>query len=96
METFEINGVKYQRKPEIKPKQYSRTMSKVLAMSMMASAMCPDMGYGMGYGGNEPERPNVDIIKEYELIQQKKSMLSKSNRDWVERCFENNFIKVEE
>lgn len=41
----------------------------------------------------EKEIPN-DIVKEYGLIQQKKSNLSKSQRDWIVWKFEKNFKRV--
>lgn len=91
MEEFEINGIKYQKKPE-PPKRSQRRMPPMLmGMMMMAEMAMP--GY---YGGPKKRRdmPHVNIIEEYGLIQQKKSNLSKSQRDWVVSVFERNFIVV--
>lgn len=38
-----------------------------------------------------PERPNIDIVYEYGLIQQKKSKLSLSQRKWVISQFNKNY-----
>jgi hypothetical protein len=40
------------------------------------------------------KRPNLDIVKEYALIQQKKSLLTKSQRDWVVFQFESKYELV--
>lgn len=62
MEIFEINGIKYQRKPE-KSIKTNKTLSKFVMMSAMLAGMS-----GMDMGFKESERPNVDIIQEYNLI----------------------------
>lgn len=83
----EINGVKYIRRVQ-PPNKVSRAMSRVMMATMMLSG---EMGFGGGY---ERKRPNVDIVKEYELIQQKKSNLSRNDREWVCSVFESQFTKV--
>ncbi len=75
---IEINGIKYQQKEQPK-KPMSRTL-----MAMMV----------MGGGSRQKETPNVDLVEEYGLIQQKKSTLSKSQRDWVVWQFEKNFERM--
>lgn len=40
-------------------------------------------------------RPSVDIAQEFELIQQKKSKLSRSDREWVVYQFHKHFKEVE-
>ena len=88
MNTIEINGIKYQQKEHEKRKPMSKTLMALMVMSEMAN------GYGM-YGNSKPkENPKVDIVKEFGLIQQKKSNLSKSERDWVVWQFERNFERV--
>jgi hypothetical protein len=37
------------------------------------------------------KRPNVDIVKEFELIQNKQSALCKSDRDWVVAVFNQQY-----
>lgn len=82
-----IKGKTYRSK-EQPEKKMSHGMAKILMMATMFGGMS-------GYGGkSEPERPKVDIVKEYELILDKKSKLSKSQRDWVEWQFNKNFIEV--
>lgn len=82
---IEINGIKYRQKepPERKP------MSKTLMALMVMSEMAND--YGMCGNSKPKETPKVNVIKEYELIQNKQSKLTKSQRDWVVRQFEKNF-----
>ena len=81
---IEINGVKYQEKKRAK-------VSKTTFSIMLAGLM---LGGGMLGGGKEKQRPNADIVKEYELIQNKKSNLSRSERDWVEDQFLRKYEKV--
>ena len=85
---IEINGIKYRQKEQPKRKPMSKTLMAMMVMAEMAE------GYGMGGSSRQKETPNVDIVKEYELIQQKKSNLSKSQRDWVIWQFEKNFERV--
>lgn len=88
MNTIEINGIKYQQKEQERRKPMSKTLMALMVMSEMAN------GYGM-YGNSKPkENPKVDIVKEFGLIQQNKSKLSKSERDWVVWQFERNFERV--
>lgn len=85
-----INGVQYQKnEPKQKPKP-SRARGMMMQMAMMAYS-----GYVGGSSYNR-QRPTVDIVKEYELIQQKKSKLSRSDREWVIRTFESNYTKMED
>ena len=86
MNTIEINGKYYQQKPS----STTQMSGKLQAMLLMSMAMTTMVGGG-GYGR---KRPQVDIIEEYKLIQQKKSKLSKSDRDWVKYQFRKNFREV--
>lgn len=92
---IEINGIKY-KKNEPKQKQSSYASRRMLGIAAIAAACDPYGGY-IGYGGSSYSRPRpaVDIVKEYELIQNKQSKLSKSDRDWVVRVFEANYTKIE-
>jgi hypothetical protein len=81
---IEVNGEQYIQR-EIKPMGRYPKIYQLLALSAM-------MG---GYGGpREPERPKVNIVEEYELVLKKQSKLSRSQREWVVRQFNKNFIKV--
>lgn len=73
---IEIDGVKYQRKEQPKRKPLSKTVTAALMMAVTFG------GYGSGLRKNK-EVPSVDLIKEFGLIQQKKSNLSRSEREWV-------------
>ena len=84
---IEINGVKYQQKEQQKRKPMGKTMAAMLMMASAFEALDP-------YAKKQKEQPKVDIIKEYGLIQQKRSNLSKSQRDWVVWQFERNFERV--
>lgn len=84
---IEINGIKYQQKEQPKRKPMNKTMAAMLMMASAFSQLDP-------YVKKQKETPKVDIVKEYELIQLKKSNLSKSQRDWVVWQFERNFERV--
>lgn len=83
---IEINGVKY-KKIEHQSYKMSKTMSKVLMVSAMFGGLD-------GISGTTRKRPTVDLEKEYGLIQQKKSNLSRNDRDWVIRQFERQYERV--
>ena len=59
---IEINGIKYQQKEQ--PKLGKKSFSIMLAGLML--------GGGIFGGNKEKEHPKVDVVKEYELIQNKK------------------------
>jgi hypothetical protein len=84
---IEINGVKYQQKEQPKRKPMSKTMAALLMMASAFGSLDP-------YAKKPKKTPQVDIVKEYGLIQQKKSNLSKSQRDWVVWQFEKHFERV--
>lgn len=86
--TIEVNGVKYKRIE----KEVSKKSGKFGAIAAMTMALG---GIGINGVNNEPrKRPHVDIIKEYGLIELKQSNLSRSDREWVKWCFEQDFKKV--
>jgi len=88
MHIVEINGERYERVTK-KGSKMSAKMFSFVAMGMV-------MGGGDMFGQKEPERPNVDVVKEFELICNKKSNLTKSQRDWVEWMFHTNYTKIKE
>jgi hypothetical protein len=85
---LEINGIKYAEIEKQPKKQMSSSMARVVMMATMFGAM----------GGSEVsktrERPSVDLIKEFELVQQKKSNLSRNDRDWVVFQFNKRFKQL--
>ena len=84
---IEINGIKYQ-KIEKQPRKNSKTMNKVLMMAAMFGGLD-------GIGGKTRKRPNVVLEQEYGLIQEKKSKLSRNDRDWVVYQFERQYKRIE-
>jgi len=84
---IEINGLKYRERELPKRKPISKTMTTILTMSAA-------FGFTDFYDKRSKQMLSVDIVKEYELIQQKKSKLSRSKRDWVVWEFERYFELV--
>lgn len=95
---FILNGIKYAPIKPHKSKNHS-TQSKKMSLLLSMGAMmynpyilnAPDI-----YDRYYRELPKgIDIIKEYGLIQQKLSSLSRWERDTVVRIFEKNFYRVD-
>jgi len=83
---MEINGIKYQQKEEPKRNPMPKTLMALMLMAQMTDGI---------YGNSKPKtRPKIDIVKEFELIQQKKSNLSRSQREWVIIQFEHYYEVV--
>lgn len=85
MNEITINGKTYKKKEQ--PKQ-SKSSSKLL---MMAAAMGAMDSYGHSYSR---ERPYVNLEVEFELIQNKQSKLSRSDREWVVASFNRLYKEV--
>lgn len=83
---IEINGLKYRQK-----KQNNQQTAIKSKMAVMIT------GIAAKYGLNtyQRERPKVNIIDEFKLIQEKKSKLSRNDREWVISQFNRNFELVE-
>lgn len=92
METITINGVNYERIPRSAPNLKGKSVSLSLLLASM-----PNFEYSR-YGGGGPPRskplPVDDIVKEYELIQRKKSKLSRNERDRVVVAFKRKYREV--
>ena len=96
--SFELHGARYAPIPkEVEQERGYKTKSKVAAM-LAATALVyspfMDSIYGTGSTYNRKLSSDIDIVKEYGLIMQKKSKLSKWERDTVTRIFEQNFQRV--
>ena len=63
---IEINGIKYRQKEKAKRKPISKTMAALLVMSEVFNSLDP-------YAKQPKREPSVNIIKEFELIQNKQS-----------------------
>lgn len=90
---IEINGIKYKERPPVKQTK----AQQVAAANIVAIAAMVGMNFGVSQslGAKGTMRFN-NIIKEYGLIQQKTSTLSRSERAYIVHEFERNFIKVEQ
>lgn len=96
--SFELHGTRYAPIPkDVDQKGGYKTKSKVAAM-LAATAMMyspfMDTLYETGSTYKRKLSSDIDIVKEYGLIMQKKSKLSKWERDAVTRIFEQNFQRV--
>jgi hypothetical protein len=96
-ESFDLNGVKYApiKTEQRKHKHVSSKLGGIMAMASMI--YMPYMNDLYGYGESRYERKlpdRTDIVKEYGLIQNKQSKLSKWERDMVVRIFEKNYYRV--
>jgi len=82
---FEINGERYS---EIEHPTSRRT-PKMLMMASMMMAMS-------GIGGSNYSRPmpQVNLVEEYKLILEKKSKLSRWERDMVVSQFKRKYTKI--
>lgn len=89
MNEITINGKTYQKKEQPKP---SKSSSKLLMMAAAMGGMAAAMGsYGQSYS---KERPQVKLEEEFELIQNKQSTLSRSDREWVVATFNRLYKEV--
>jgi hypothetical protein len=96
-ESFALNGVKYApiKTEQRKHKHVSSKLGGIMAIASMI--YMPYMNDLYGYGESRYERKlpdGTDIIKEYGLIQNKQSKLSKWERDMVVKIFEKNYYRV--
>lgn len=85
---FEINGVKYRKRPEARSAKGHRSICTLAAMTMAMTGM------GMPGIGSERKRPTVNIVEEFELIQNKQSTLCRNDRDWVVNQFKYLYEEV--
>lgn len=96
-ESFDLHGVRYApiKTEQRKHKHVSSKLGGIMAMASMI--YLPYMNDLYGYGESRYERKlpeGTDIIKEYGLIKNKQSQLSKWERDMVVRIFEKNYYRV--
>jgi len=84
MQTITINGITYKQIPqtETPPKQINNLNPELLALFQIYTA-----AFSNQIKTKTKTFPNVDIIKEFELVQNKKSNLSRSNREWITKQF---------
>lgn len=85
--TLEIEGQLYEERPQEEGPKMPRGLSKFVMAAMMLGGMS---GMGMG-GGHSRPFPKCNLEEEFKLIQQKKSKLSRADRNMVERAFHNKY-----
>lgn len=90
---IEVNGVKYRLKEEKKEKSFytSKTMLMLQALTIMSGSYLDT-----SKKSSSEKVGDENIIKEFGLIQQKKSNLSKSERDYVVWKFNKLFERIDE
>jgi len=87
---IEINGIAYEQMPPQQPKKIPKSLSTILMMSAALQITNP---YATNKARSKP-LPTNDIVKEFELIQLKKSKLSRSERERVVAVFNKNFRRI--
>lgn len=89
MDKIEIEGKIYEEIPQ--QSSNTRTSKKLAAMLSIGALM-----HDMSYGGSSytRQRPSVDLVEEFRLIQQKKSKLNRSDRDWVVSQFNKLYKEI--
>jgi hypothetical protein len=85
----EINGEQYERIPD-EPKM---RVSRSTYLTMMMAQALSSMGTDSNKTGGDP-MPDVNIVEEYKKILEKKSTLSRKQRDWVTAQFKWKYRKV--
>ncbi|MBC7524161.1 MAG: hypothetical protein H7239_06960 [Flavobacterium sp.] len=87
---IEINGLQYRQKEQniSQLKKYNKSFSMLYGMAMMFG------GQGAVGTSRQRETPKVNIVEEFKLIQEKKSKLSRNDRDWVVAKFNRYYEMV--
>ena len=86
---MEINGITYKRKSVVASVP-ARTITKAVAMMEIVAAM----NKMSGRLKSTDKTAGIDIVKEFELIEQKRSRLPRATRDAVVRKFNSFYEKV--
>lgn len=87
---LEINGLTYRAKEQERQQTAGKTLPRGL-MSLMLMGMMLESQVSLGSPKKEKSAPKVNIIEEYKLIMEKKSTLSKRDRDYVVEMFNKNY-----
>ena len=77
---IDINGLKYRQKEQNNQQTTRQSRMSVILMGM---AMMFGAQGSIGTSKRQRETPKVNIVEEFKLIQEKKSKLSRKDRDWV-------------
>ena len=81
---IEINGIKYTEKQK-EPVKTSKALTGLMLMAAVFGGL-PHI--------KEVGKVNVDIVEEFELIQNKKSNLSANQRRWVVHKFNQHYEAI--
>jgi len=91
---LEINGITYVEKPQ--PKRIGNSYRSSLFDFYLPLALAEMAMFHTGTGqSSKASPPDVNIVTEYELIQHKKSNLSRSQREWVVNQF-NRYFEIKQ
>lgn len=90
---IEIDGLKYRQieQNNAQTLRKSKMATMIMGMAMMFTAQG-----NIGSSRRQRETPKVNIVEEFKLIHEKKSKLSRKDRDWVVAQFHRNFQLVSE
>ena len=87
---MEINGIQYKEIEVKENPKMSRKMTMLLGMAMIFE------GQGNLHTSKAKKEPlRVDLIEEFRLIQEKKSKLSRAERESIIYRFNRKYLKVE-
>lgn len=86
---IEIKGILYEEIPKPPKKQMSKASLELMLIAGMYS-----LPFTTSSNSRPKEKLNIDIVKEFELIQDKKSNLSRSQREWVVFQFNKKYRAV--
>lgn len=87
---IDINGLKYRQKEQNNQQTTGQSRMSVILMGM---AMMFVAQGSIGTSKRQRETPKVNIVEEFKLIQEKKSKLSRKDRDWVVSQF-NRYYEI--
>lgn len=88
METITINGKNYKQVERKSSKLGSKMSTMLLTYALVAAGSIGSANRTI------TEKPKLDIVKEYELILQFKSKLSRAQREYVKKTFNRNFVEI--
>lgn len=89
MNRIEIEGKIYEKIPQ--QSSSNGISKKLLSMLAISASMYSDATGGSNY---QRERPSVNLIEEFKLIQQKKSKLNRSDMEWVISKFKKLYKEI--
>lgn len=89
--SIDINGVMYEKIPPRKPTASSRTIERILLMGKAVYGSSMPMGTTF-----RNKFSHLNVVEEFKFVDRKISTLSRSERDYVTRTFNRNYVRVEQ